>query len=800
MAATGISVDQVCHKIGDRIEDQVRFAKLEKDGGRYFEKVMENIKKNGTQSYSHKSLVLAETERRVGDKWVSWSKQDKLQLGALLLDLFAENVFFEGEPILNKETIDEGKGSQNKSKSYLVPCENVSAWIEEYKSVIGFMAPAYGPCVIPPRNWTTPTDGGYHLPEVSSTLPMVKCRKAQLKRLASADMPAVYGCLNNLQNVSWQVNDYILDTLKRVMASSKEYAIPRKSPYISKDNPHVMPASLVSACAEAERIAGEPVKGAQLSAILATLDTDYSLKAALSQPKTEAGKAKRKKALEASKLVGSFRKWKRESADLYTMEKSRRAKYMEVVRLVKEAEKYSAYPDLYFVHSLDFRGRVNVRSSVLSSQGGDAQKAMLKFSSGARLGKTGMYWLAVQGANVWGEDKLSFDDRVKFIEDEDFTETVRDIIADPMSCIDWVKADKPWQFLSWAKEWSDLQDWIDEGKNPEDFISHVAVAQDGSCSGIQHYSAMLLDHIGGAAVNLTPSDKPQDIYGEVARVVVEKMSSELDCELTPLAEAWLLIGINRNMTKKPVMTLPYGSSQLTCRESIMDYLSDLQAKENKKANAQGVEPKKVHPFSMEQESSALDQKEALRYATGIVWSSISEVVVAARQGMAFIKGVTGAIADAGEKLEWTTPSGMIVQQEIFETTSKRVKTQLMGTTFMTVREETKTIDSRAMKSSCAPNFVHSMDASHLQLFCNTFGNRGHSIAVIHDSFGTHAGYTEELRDCLREEFVNMYKNNDVLANFIEENESRTMIGCEIEMPEHGKLDLDLVLVSPYAFG
>jgi DNA-directed RNA polymerase len=39
----------------------------------------------------------------------------------------------------------------------------------------------------------------------------------------------------------------------------------------------------------------------------------------------------------------------------------------------------------------------------------------------------------------------------------------------------------------------------------EEFVSHLPVAFDGSCNGLQNYSMMLRDEVGGAATNLVPS-------------------------------------------------------------------------------------------------------------------------------------------------------------------------------------------------------------------------------------------------------------------------------------------------------
>ena len=52
--------------------------------------------------------------------------------------------------------------------------------------------------------------------------------------------------------------------------------------------------------------------------------------------------------------------------------------------------------------------------------------------------------------------------------------------------------------------------------DPENFISHLPVHQDGSCNGLQHYAALGRDEYGGRQVNVLPSDRPEDVYAEVS--------------------------------------------------------------------------------------------------------------------------------------------------------------------------------------------------------------------------------------------------------------------------------------------
>ena len=66
---------------------------------------------------------------------------------------------------------------------------------------------------------------------------------------------------------------------------------------------------------------------------------------------------------------------------------------------------------------------------------------------------------------------------------------------------------------------------------------------------------MLRDEKAGKLVNLTVTDKPQDIYQAVADSVREKVRRMQQMYLL----TWLNYGITRKITKRPIMTICYGS-------------------------------------------------------------------------------------------------------------------------------------------------------------------------------------------------------------------------------------------------
>lgn len=827
-----LSLQKLADTIGRRVEDEVRFTRLENSAPRYIDAIKESLKRRASQSYEFERNVMVHSEAELNklghfqklleagtdkreimrlldlteerfnrflekkdfaidiDRWLPWPQNDVTQLGAKLIEIFVANMTLDGHPLVTKRLAPATQTSKGmNTAACLAPTPYLEQWIEKYKAVMGQMSPAYTPCVIQPRDWTSPFNGGFHTEQVSNTLHLAKVRsKKHLRRLTYKQMPEVYEAVNALQAVRWEVNQGILATACDVRARGLPLGMPSTRAFIKP----VCPVPAIYS----------DLRGEELQNVL-----DEDQKAA-------------------------FKQWRGDVVAYYAAEGKRKADLREANASIDQGIKFKDFESLHFVYTLDFRGRVYCQSSLISPQGGDLQKALIRFAEAKPLGATGEKWFKIHGANVWGWDKLPFAERVSHCETDDFKDMCLDIAADPLTFTDWTKADKPWQFLSWCLEYAAFLEFVEDGGKPEDFMSKVAVAMDGSCSGIQHYSAMLRDSVGGKEVNLVPSDRPQDIYGAVAAVVVEWMEAiidgkEQDCpvydkvieslvkSLTKAghsdpeamarvrayqyAEEWLRIGVTRNMTKKPVMTLPYGSSQMTCRESMGDYLNGLQEKANLKARAAGMKEGSVFRFT--DADGNLPRFEAESFASTLVWNAIGHVVVAAREGMAFIKQVAKAVAENNQPLEWTTPTGFIVRQASYVMAEeKRIKSQLLGGTWFRVYEETKEIDARRMQSAAAPNFVHSMDASHLIKAINAFKRDGiTSIAVIHDSFGTHACDTEALRLALLMSFIALYEHNDVLASFLADNEDRILEDFEIETPQKGDLALVELLAADYCF-
>lgn len=619
-------------------------------------------------------------------------------------------MFAEHAGLMTIETSRIGK----RSTTRLVATERTQRWLEKAHARCELLAPLTMPMVCKPKPWKNPIDGGY----LTIRKFLVKTSNAGYRDdLFNTDMPDVYQAINVIQDVAWSINNSVLDVMRDVWDSG--------------------------GC-----IGGLPKR------------ENYPIPA---QP-WGANEEPHPDVLTA---------WKGRAAAMYETNAKLESKRMDTSQKLWLAEKFADEEAIYFPHSLDFRGRVYPMPSGLNPQSDDAGKALLQFANGKPLGQHGAFWLAVHIANLFGVDKVSLDERVQWVHDNE-----RDILESAMMPLDgarfWTTADKPYSALAACFEWAGYK------MEGEAFVSHLPIALDGSCSGLQHFSAMLRDEVGGEAVNLTVSDQPSDIYTQIATRVEEMLESESD----PFADVWKG-KVSRKMVKQPAMTFAYSATRFGMAGQIKEAL--------RKADSESGSPY----------LDGADNYAASNYLSALVFKAICGTVVAAATAMAWLKAVAKVASQDQLPIRWTTPMGLPVLQDYRKFASARHNVFFQGKRIrLSLRHETSKLDSVGQGNGIAPNFVHSLDSSHLQSVMLCARAEGiESVALVHDSFGTHAADTDMLSMILRETFVQQY-SGDVLHDFM--MEIREQLPDELieelpEMPIKGSLDLSGVRDSDFCF-
>ena len=199
-----------------------------------------------------------------------------------------------------------------------------------------------------------------------------------------------------------------------------------------------------------------------------------------------------------------------------------------------------------------------------------------------------------------------------------------------------------------------------------------------------------------------------------------------------------------------------------------------------------------------------DGYQAAQYMAKAIWNAVNVVLVKAGEAMKWLQSVASIASSEELPVRWTTPVGFPVMQAYPDLEKRKVKTSISGKlVYLTMYKEKDKLDRRRQTQGIAPNFVHSCDASHMMLTIVRAKQEGiNNFAMIHDSFGTSAGATEDLFRIVRESFLEMYGDVEVLESF--RNELCSQISdknlLKVQpLPTKGELELDQVVNSRYCF-
>lgn len=449
--------------------------------------------------------------------------------------------------------------------------------------------------------------------------------------------------------------------------------------------------------------------------------------------------------------------WKAKAKPIYTANAQRVRKTRRSVATLKIAKDYKDEQQFYFPHNLDSRGRAYPVVANLSPQGNDLARGLLTFAEGKPIGERGLWWLKVHVANQWGMGKLTFEERVQGIDKK--LDVLSACAENPRRHRDWAEQSNPWQALAGAIE---LHQAISSGPS---YRTTLPVVVDGSCNGLQHLSALSLDEDTARLVNVLPSDKPQDIY----RFVAEKITEELLLRKIHttgkdhlFAKTFLKMVegedemLPREFAKQPVMVFPYGGKLRGYQDLIWKYCTK---------NHKGLLPDDFR-----------QQREMCGWLAKIVMQTITEIVNLPSKAQAFIEGCVRAIANSGKHAEWTLPTGFTCTNRYVKYKRKRIEMVMAGRRYQIIMSsgEAEIHVLRAVSAS-PPNFVHSLDAAALCLaICLLVESAGSedlvSFMAIHDGYGTYAPDMDKLAYHLREAFVTLHCDHDMLKQLHENAE------------------------------
>jgi len=490
---------------------------------------------------------------------------------------------------------------------------------------------------------------------------------------------------------------------------------------------------------------------------------------------------------------------------------------INAIEALAERNKDNAF---YHLYNVDFRGRIYPNTAFLHEQSSDNAKGLLLLDEPVALGQEGLYWLMVHTANMFGNDKVSLDDRAKFVQDN--WQTYMGFVADPITNDDWMDADKPLCFLACCYELYMLQDFIEEGLGTaEEFPSCLPIYIDGSNNGVQHLVAMSKDEGIAPLVNLVPQELPGDVYmfiadhtmtklGELLKETKQKDRDKFDKffvdfqllqknlrESTPGTErnqmAWTAIKTFSNHNRDYVeLSMPIYWSNITDRKTWRKTL-----KRNVMTLAYGGTKRGMGQQIIDDTRGFSEYHRDMSVIWGFkLGSLVHDICYDKLPGPAKMLTMFEELAlqenDKGVPIAYEQiVTGFPFVHSYREPEKKRILLkygkQEIKLNIQIWQEAT--LKKSKQKTGASPNIVHSLDAVHLTMCVH---DADYPVTVVHDSFGCHAGNMNHMFMHVREKFVELYEK-DPLNHVMSQMDATHLI------PQKGNLDVTEVINSDYAF-
>jgi DNA-directed RNA polymerase len=751
LAAIGLSVcfntlqsgdvRKVCSNIGQHVESEVWSEEFQAAQPELAARLMNRAIKKHSRPSLRKKAVKA-TAAKEGFEGTEWANDYRIKVGEVVL-----NCVLEASQVFSLDALPN-------DTSVLALTPDAHAVIMVTDELASWMQPTALPMVVPPRDWTSSTSGGYLTTDMVRRVTRFKLiRHYEGVRLRLLDQhiktgqaKAFLDGINAIQATPFRINKRVLDIVEWAYGKGLSVGKLPKRDLLPR---LVFPANYEELEWEAQK--GWRTQAAQINEI------------------------NRGIVCEAAGL----------RQDLWT------------------AKMLCDFDAFWLPCNTDFRGRVYPIPH-LNHHRADYIRGMIEFGVGKPIGNGGD-WLMIHLANVGDFDKVSkrsFYERRHWVAENH--DRILGVAADPKTNRWWIEASEPFQFLAACIEYAG---WCREGSA---FVSHIAVSLDGSQSGLQHYSAALRAEDDGRHVNLVPSDKPADLYSTVAAKVTRAVEAERGDQL---ADMWLAFGITRTVCKRAVMTFAYSSSQYGFREQLLEDLMKPLRQEvrmgkraehpfgDKDYAAAGYLAKKLYAVIIDTVSTAGEGMKYLQKVAGVLahegkdmmWTTPIGFPVLHRYSEWEIKRVELFLYDRAIKVGTEDVKDRVnedggVLRRIWANTRTKPKDR---------------INKDRQRSAVAPNVIHSNDAAHLVWTVNKAQAEGiTSFNLVHDAFGTHAADATRWSVLIREALIEMYSQHDLFAVIHSAAEAALSDAGREKLPAppaKGTLDLAAIALSLYAF-
>lgn len=383
----------------------------------------------------------------------------------------------------------------------------------------------------------------------------------------------------------------------------------------------------------------------------------------------------------------------------------------------KATSYYAGLDDIYLAWNMDFRGRTYSKGYMINSQGDKITKGMLVPKNKQVVTESGYEWLIINIANLFGDDKLLFPERIAKYDLP--IEDLRAMAGD---------ADSPIEFMNAVDA---LEDYNKTGE------CNSLVYLDASNQALQMYAVLTGDKETAKICNLASGDNIEDAYKDFANLINIAIGRDY---------------LVRNNTKIALMTAMYGKEDITSVIIESKYPSlDLY-----EATAQVAEDL---GFGLEEVKGKIRCVEFDKIC-------INSLQKLAPRAVEMMNAILASHSDTATVIDWKTPNGFGVEFNV------QVKTKFdfaftfsNGYTYQKLNLTAKEYGASDSSRALSPNLIHSLDGWVASEVVNRMHALGKYCTTIFDAFGVHANDAELVKTIYDDIMVEVL-NGTILEDII----------------------------------
>ncbi|XP_036280950.1 DNA-directed RNA polymerase, mitochondrial isoform X2 [Pipistrellus kuhlii] len=203
--------------------------------------------------------------------------------------------------------------------------------------------------------------------------------------------------------------------------------------------------------------------------------------------------------------------------------------------------------------------------------------------------------------------------------------------------------------------------------------------------------------------------------------------------------------------------------------------------------------------------------QASHYLVRQVFNSLQEMFSSTRAIQRWLTESARLIARSGLAVEWITPLGIPIIQPYHHDSKVSIGGGIQSLTFCSSGDTSQKPNTLKQKNGFPPNFIHSLDSSHMMLTALHCYRKGLTFVSVHDCFWTHAADVAIMNQVCREQFIRLHSQPILhdLSTFLVErycsgprSTNAQVVKLQemlLSVPKTGTFDLDQVKHSTYFF-